>query len=119
MKWIVGVLLICTSLFADMTVIASDGEKLDSRISSEASRCHYYIFIDENGKVLKILRNPHQDVRGGASSKLLEMLKDRKVSHMMASNFGEKLMRGLESNKIKYTIYQGDINSAIKSLDKK
>ena len=118
MKWIAGLLLICTGLFADMTVIASDGEKLDSKVSSKASRCHYYIFIDENGKVLEILRNPHQNVRGGASSKLLEMLKDKKVSHMMASNFGEKLMKGLESNKIKYTIYQGDISSAIQSLDK-
>lgn len=119
MKWIVGVLLICTISFADMIVIASDGKKLDSRVSSEASRCHYYIFIDENGKVLEVVRNPHQDVQGGASSRLLEMLKDKKVSHMLASNFGEKLMRGLESNKIKYTIYQGDINGAIKSLEKK
>ena len=51
MKWIVTLLLVCTSLFADMTVIASDGEKLDSKVSSEASRCHYYIFIYENSKV--------------------------------------------------------------------
>ena len=91
---------------------------LNANISAEASRCAYYVFLDSEGKVLEMLQNPHKDVQGGASSKLVAMLKEKKVSHMIASNFGEKLIRHLESNHIKYTIYKGNINSAIQSLRK-
>ena len=118
MKWIIGLLIVCSSLFADTIVVASDGNTLNANISAEASRCAYYVFIDSEGKVLEMLQNPHKDVQGGASSKLVAMLKEKKVSHMIALNFGEKLIRHLESNHIKYTIYKGDINSAIQSLRK-
>ena len=118
MKWIIGLLIVCSSLFSDITVVASNGNTLNANISSEASRCAYYVFLDSEGKVLEIVQNPHKDVQGGASSKLVVMLKEKKVSHMMASNFGDKLIGHLESNHIKYTVHKGDINSAIQSLKK-
>jgi predicted Fe-Mo cluster-binding NifX family protein len=118
MKWIIGLLIVCSSLFSDITVLASDGDTLKANVSSEASRCSYYIFLDSEGKVLEIVQNQHKDVRGGASSKLLAMLKEKKVSHMIAANFGDKLIGHLESNHIKYTVHKGDINSAIQSLKK-
>ena len=118
MKWIIGLLVMGSSLFADVTAVASKGNTLNATISAEASRCSYYIFLDADAKVLEIVENPHKDVQGGASSKLITMLKDKKVSHMIASNFGDKLIGKLQSNHIKYTVLNGDINSAIKSLKK-
>ncbi len=118
MKWIVGLLIVCSSLFSDITVVASDGNTLNATISSEASRCAYYVYFDSEGKVLEIVQNPHKDVHGGASSKLLAMLKEKKVSHMIAANFGDKLIGYLEENHIKYTVHKGDVNSAIQSLKK-
>jgi predicted Fe-Mo cluster-binding NifX family protein len=116
MKWIVGLLIVCSSLFSDVTVVASNGNTLTATISSEASRCDYYVFLDSEGKVLETVQNPHKDVPGGASSKLITMLKEKKVLHMIAANFGDKLVGHLQSNHIKYTVHKGDINSAIKSL---
>jgi len=118
MKWIIGLLIVCSSLFSDITVVASDGDTLNANISSEASRCGYYVFLDSKGKVLETVQNPHKDIQGGASSKLVAMLKEKKVSHMIASNFGDKLIGYLEANHIKYTVHRGDINSAIQSLKK-
>jgi predicted Fe-Mo cluster-binding NifX family protein len=118
MKWIIGLLIVCSSLFSDLTVVASNGKTLNATISSEASRCAYYVFIDSEGKVLETVPNPHKEVQGGASSKLLAMIKEKKVSHMIASNFGDKLIGHLQSNHIKYTVHKGDINSAIQSLKK-
>ena len=118
MKWIIGLLIVCSTLFSDITVVASDNNTLNATISSEASRCAYYIFLDGEGKVLEIVQNPHKDVQGGASAKLVAMLKDKKVSHMIAANFGDKLIGHLQSNHIKYTVHKGDINSAILSLKK-
>lgn len=119
MKWVVGLLIIVSSsLFSDITVVASDNNSLNANVSAEASRCSYYIFLDDEGKVLEMVQNPHKDVRGGASSKLLLMLKEKKISHIIAANFGNKLIGHLRSNHIKYTVHKGDINSVIESLKK-
>lgn len=118
MKWIIGLIIVSSSLFANISVVASDGNTIQSNISSEASRCAYYVFVDSQGEVLEIVENTHKDVHGGASSKLVTMLKEKKVSHIIASNFGDKLITKLKENKIKYTLYKGDINSAIQSLKK-
>ena len=37
---------------------------------------------------------------------------------MIASNFGDKLIKQLKSNHIKYTIRKGDISDVIQSLQK-
>ena len=116
MKWIFGALLVCSSLFSDVIAIASDGDNLNSNISSQASRCNYYIFIDENGNTLKILQNLNKDIKGGASSKLIDLLNNEKVSHFIASSFGDKLIKSLDSNNIKYTAHQGSINTFIKQV---
>ncbi len=118
MKWFIGVLIICSSLFSNVTVVASTGDTLEAEIAAEASRCDYYVFFDNEGKVLETMKNPHKDVQGGASSKLVAMLKEKKVSHMIASNFGDKLIKHLRSNHIKYTIRKGGISDVIQSLQK-
>ncbi len=64
------------------------------------------------------MKPPHKDVHGGASSKLVAIPEEKKVSYMIAANFGDKLIGHLQPNHIKYTIYKGDINSAIQSLQK-
>ncbi len=119
MKWLIGLLVVCTALFADLTVVASEGNSLDSEVSSKASRCNYYFFVDTNGDVLEVIQNAHQDVRGGASSELVAMLKDRKASHIIAASFGDKLIGSLQSNDIRYTVHKGTIKSAIEHLIKK
>lgn len=116
MKWLVGLLMVCSSLFSDIIAIASDGDTLRSNISSKASRCTHYIFIDENGKIIEIVKNPHKEIRGGASSKVLEMLLDKKASHFIASNFGDKLIMSLDANTIEYRVYKGNINTFIQKM---
>ena len=119
MKWLVGIVLVCSSLLSDVIAIASDGNTITSNVSSNASRSDYYIFIDEKGNTLEILDNSFKDIKGGASSKLVEMLKNKKVSHFVASNLGDKLENSLNTNKIKYSIYNGHINTFIEQLVKK
>ena len=118
MKWFLGLLVLFSTLYADVTVIASDGKVLASSVSEKASRCDYYFVIDGSGKVLETVQNAHKDVRGGASSKLVALLKDRKASHIIAASFGEKLIGSLQSNDIRYTVYRGTVKSAIEQLIK-
>lgn len=119
MKWFLGLLVLFSTLYADVTVIASDGKDITSDVSSKASRCNYYFFIDKSGEVLEVVQNAHKDVRGGASSELVAMLNDKKVSHIIAASFGDKLIGSLQSNDIRYTLHKGTIKSAIEHLIKK
>lgn len=116
MKWLVGLFIISSSLFSDVIAIASDGDTLNSNVSSQASRCDYYILIDKNGHLLETLQNANKDIRGGASAKLVDLLRKKKVSHFIASSLGDKLIMSLNSENIKYTIFKGDINTFIKQV---
>ncbi len=119
MKWLAGILLVSSSLFSDIIAIASDGDTVRADISSQASRSNYYIFIDEKGVSLEIMSNSFKYIKGGASSKLIEMLKDKKVSHFVASEFGDKLKSALDTNSIKHTIYEGSVKTFIEQEIKK
>ncbi len=119
MKWFIGLLIFVSALYADTTVIASDGDVVTAKVSSKASRCDYYIFVDKNGKVINVIENAHKDVRGGASSALVSMLNDKKVSHIIAASFGDKLVTSLRSNNMTYTVYTGSVESAITEIIKK
>jgi len=46
-------------------------------------------------------------------------LKNKEVSHFIASSLGDKLEKSLNSNKIKYTIFSGSVNTFIEQLVKK
>ena len=50
MKWIIGLLMVWSALLSDVIAVASDGNNLKSSISSQASRCDYYIFIDNKDR---------------------------------------------------------------------
>ena len=113
MKLLIGILVLCSTLYSDVTVIASDGDVVTANVSSKASRCDYYIFVDQNGKVTEIIENRHKEVRGGASSALVTMLKERQATHFIAASFGDKLVSALRANNIRYTVVTGSVQSAM------
>lgn len=112
MRWFLGLLVIVSTFYSDIAVVASDGKDLTSDVSSKASRCDYYIFIDKSGDVLEVIQNTHKDVSGGASNKLVAMLNEKRVSHIIAASFGDKLIGALQSNDISHTVHIGSVESA-------
>ena len=113
MRWLFSLLFVVGSLWAEVVVVASEGENIKASVSADASRCNYYIFVNKEGKMLKSMKNPHQNVSGGASSHLIELLQTEQASHFIAARVGMKLENALISNKIAYTIFNGSVNEAI------
>ncbi|MEA3373779.1 MAG: NifB/NifX family molybdenum-iron cluster-binding protein [Campylobacterota bacterium] len=114
MQWLLTLLFVTGSLFAEVVVIASEGENVKASVSGDASRCDYYIVTDSEGAVLKSMKNPHQNVGGGASSHLVKLLHAEKASHFIAAGVGMKLENALIADKIDYTIFDGSVENAIK-----
>ncbi len=119
MKFFIGILVLVSALYSDITVVASDGDSVTANVSSKASRCDYYIFVDQSGNVIEVIENGHKEVRGGASSALVTMLKERQATHFVAANFGDKLVSALKSNNITYTVTTGSVKNAIGTLIKR
>ncbi len=119
MKWLAGVMVLCSSLLSDVIAISAKGNSLNSPISSNASRSDYYIFVNEKGELLEIKANPFKDTKGGASGKLTNMLKSEGVSRFVASRIGGKLENALDANKIEHIIYKGKVDTYLKQLKEK
>eukprot|EP01156_Anaeramoeba_ignava_P020691 Anaeramoba_ignava/c16884_g2_i1.p2 GENE.c16884_g2_i1~~c16884_g2_i1.p2 ORF type:complete len:120 (+),score=1.52 c16884_g2_i1:545-904(+) len=119
MKWLAGVMVLCSSLLSDVIAISAEGNNLSSPISSNASRSDYYIFVNEKGELLEIKANPFKDTQGGASFKLTQMLKSKGVSRFVASRIGGKLENSLISNEISFTIKKGEVDGFIQELKKR
>lgn len=113
MRWLLGLLLMVGISWAEVVVIASDGKDLSADVSSSASRCDYYIVMDENGNMLKSMGNPHHDVRGGASSHLVALLQSEQASHFIAAEMGMKLEEALIARKISYSLFDGSVKEAV------
>ncbi len=113
MRLLFSLLFVVVSLWAEVVVIASEGENVNASVSADASRCDYYFIVNEKGKVLKSMKNPHRNVSGGASSHLIELLRIEQASHFIAARMGMKLENALITNKITYMIFNGSVNEAI------
>jgi len=114
MRWIFGLMFVFGSLWAEVIVIASDGNNVKAGVSIDASRCDYYLFFNEEGSVLKSIKNPHKVVMGGASAQLMKLLRKEKASHFIAGRVGMKLENALIDEKIEYTIFDGSAEKAIR-----
>ena len=114
MRWIFSLMFVFGSLWAEVIVIASDGNTIEDGVSVDASRCDYYLFFNEGGSVLKSMKNPHKEVMGGASAELMKLLLKEKASHFIAGRVGMKLENALIDEKIEYTIFDGSVEKAIR-----
>ncbi len=115
MRWLLSLLFVTGSLFAEVVVIASNGESVKASVSDNASRCDYYIIGDSEGTMFKSMKNPHRDVRGGASAQLMELLHAQKASYFIAAGVGMKLENALIAAQIGYTIFDGSVEDAIRT----
>jgi predicted Fe-Mo cluster-binding NifX family protein len=99
--------------------IATVGDSVNSEISKVAGRAPYYLIFDEKGKLLKSIKNPSQNRRGGASSVVVNLLLKESVKTFIAGKFGNKMVSQLKKNKIEYHECAGIAKENLKKLIKK
>jgi len=82
--------------------VAAVGDSVNSEISMKAGRAPYYLFFDKNGIFLKSMKNPYQGQGSGTSSRVVDLFIKESVQTVIAGQFGDKMKKMLELNKIKY-----------------
>ena len=77
-------------------VVAAVGDSVNSKISMRAGRAPYYLFFD------KSMKNPYQGQGSGTSLRVMDLFVNESVQIVIAGQFGDKMKKMLELNKIKY-----------------
>lgn len=81
--------------------IASEGEKMDSKISDRGGRAPYYL-IFENNKLSETIKNPFAAGAGGAGWSVAYMLAEKDVNQVIAGEIGANMKRALEEKRIEF-----------------
>ena len=98
--------------------IAANGDSVTSEISMRAGRAPYYLIFDKKGVFLKAIKNPSLMQGGGASSVVVDLLVKESVKTVIAGEFGDKMKKQLNTNKIKYHERTGIIKEIVDTIVK-
>jgi len=98
--------------------IAAVDDSITSEISSRAGKAPYYFIFDNNGVFLKSQNNPALNKKGGSSSIIAELFVRESVKTVIAGNFGVKMKKILERNKIEYHEYSGFVKRILEEFIK-
>jgi predicted Fe-Mo cluster-binding NifX family protein len=96
--------------------IAAVGDNVNSEISMTAGRAPYYLIFDENGVLLKSIKNSGQSSRRSSSSVVVNLLLNESCKTVIAGKFGEKMQNQLKANKIEYYEREGSVKAVMHSL---
>ncbi len=94
--------------------VAAESTELTAMISKVAARAPYFLIFDQQNNLLQTLKNPSADVSGGAGPKAAAFLAEKKVSLVIAGQFGRKMQDALKSFKIQTVVRQGRVIDAVK-----
>lgn len=124
MKRVVALsLLIVLIIFADGSAdsaealklaVASDGNTATAAVGSVAARSSFFLIFDGEGKFVQAISNPHQKARSGASSLVVNFLKQQGINVFIAQAFGEKMVGALKAKGITHFQAKGSAEDAVK-----
>jgi predicted Fe-Mo cluster-binding NifX family protein len=97
-----------------LIAVAAESTELTSQISKVAARAPYFLIFDGENNLLQTTQNPHMDAAGGAGPKTAALLAEKKVSYVIAGQFGNKMLNALHSSKIETVEKQGHVIDAVK-----
>ena len=97
--------------------VSSNTRDENSEVSEVSGRAPYYL-IFENGKLVKVLKNPFRIGGGGAGFGVAEMLSEENVDMAVSENFGHNMKSALDERNIKYFETKGKIKDVLKEVEK-
>jgi predicted Fe-Mo cluster-binding NifX family protein len=93
--------------------VASEGEAIDSQVSSQGARCAWLLFFDEEGKRTEALENPYRGERGSAGINCAELLAGKGVTVFVAGQIGRKMAAELKKDNIVFVPFSGSVKDAL------
>jgi predicted Fe-Mo cluster-binding NifX family protein len=93
--------------------VASEGETIDSQVSSQGARCSWLLFFDEKGERIEAMENPYRRERGSAGVNCAQLLAGKGATVFVAGQIGTKMAAALEEDDIAFVSFSGSVKDAI------
>lgn len=93
--------------------VASDGQTAAAAVGREAARSSFFLVFDGEGKFVEAISNPHRKARSGASSLVVDFLKEQGVHVFISQAFGEKMVDALKAKGITHFQAKGSAEDVV------
>lgn len=87
-----------------ITAIPAQTNNENSRLDEKFGRTSYFAIYNHSEKKLEFIGNPFQNDKGGVGTSVVAHLAERKVTQVIAAEFGPKAQKLLEQLKIQMVV---------------
>ena len=102
-----------------LIAVAADGKTLESKVDSRFGRCPFFLIVDQEGKLLRVLENKATAYARGAGVSAAQIIVNEEVGQVIAGNFGPKALALLTPSGVKAYSSQGQtVKDALADLRK-
>ena len=109
---------IAASSFADSMkiAVAATGSEKTAAISEQAGRAPFFLFFDESGHFLEAIKNPAQDMLGGAGRTTASFLAEKGATSIIAGNIGDKMEQALLDFHVEFKEKTGVAHDVVQAI---
>jgi predicted Fe-Mo cluster-binding NifX family protein len=95
--------------------VAANGLIPVASISAQAGRAPFFLFFDENGKLIETIANPAKDSQNSGIA-VADFLAGKGVTVVVAEGFGNRIVEVMKGKGIKAVAFKGSAEAAIKKV---
>jgi predicted Fe-Mo cluster-binding NifX family protein len=115
-----AVLLLATTGFvlaqpggARVIAIAASGKLISDSVSTQAGRSPFFLFFDNQGRLVETVANPYKDA-ANAGIPTLDFLASKGAKVLVAESFGPKIIEVMKEKGIRPVEFKGSVRDAVK-----
>jgi predicted Fe-Mo cluster-binding NifX family protein len=95
--------------------VAANGQTPAASISAQAGRAPFFLFFDENGKLIETIANPAKDSQNSGIA-VADFLAGKGVTVVVAEGFGNRIVEVMKGKGIRAVAFKGTAEAAIKRV---
>ena len=96
--------------------VAATGEGETALIAEQAARAPYFLFFNNNGQFIEAVKNPAQNLSGGAGNRAAFFVSSKGATLIIAGNIGNKMEQALRDLKIEFKEYSGVAHDVVQTI---
>jgi len=95
--------------------VAVNDQTPEASISAQAGRAPFFLFFDENGKLIETIANPAKDSQNSGIA-VADFLAGKGVTVVVAEGFGNRIIEVMKGKGIRAVAFKGSAEAAIKKV---
>jgi len=95
--------------------VAANGQTSEASVSAQAGRAPFFLFFDENGKLIEAITNPAKDSQNSGIA-VADFLAGKGVTVVVAEAYGPQIVQVMKSKGIRAVPFKGSVEEAVKKV---